>query len=70
MGKILSYDKQCIFNQGSDDASDNVAISTIVDDNKNDSSNNNTKEGNIIFYFVIYVWNHAFHDRLFSIRTH
>ena len=46
-----SHDKQRIVNQGSD----NEAIVTIVDDNKNDASNDITKEGNIIFNFVIYL---------------
>jgi hypothetical protein len=37
----------------SDEASDNVAIATIVDDNENDASNDNMNKGNIIFNFVI-----------------
>ncbi len=55
MHKKPSCDKQQIINQGSDDVSNNTAITTIVDDNKNNASNDNTKEGNIIFNFIIYL---------------
>jgi hypothetical protein len=53
MHKKPSVDKQCIVNQGSDDAFDNEAIAAIADDNKNDASNDNTNGGNISFHFVI-----------------
>jgi hypothetical protein len=55
MHKKPSRDKQRIVNQGIDNASDNVAIVTIVDDSQNNASNDNMNEGNIIFNFVIYL---------------
>jgi hypothetical protein len=53
--KRLSRDKQHIVDQGSDDAYDNTAITTIVDDNKNDASNNNTNEG-ILFLTLLFIF--------------
>jgi len=49
MRKRLSHDKQRIVSKGSDDASDNAAIATIIDGNENNASKDNMNEGNIIF---------------------
>ena len=52
MHKKPSCDKQCIVNQGSDDASDNAAIMTIVDNNEIYASNDNTLL-TLLFFFEI-----------------
>ena len=46
MSKNTSCNKQHIVDHGSNDASDNVAIMVIVDENKHNASNENTNAGN------------------------
>ena len=46
MSKNTSHNKQRILDHDSDDASDNAAIATIINENKIDTSNKKTNKGN------------------------
>ena len=55
MHKKTLHDKQRIDDHSNDDASNNVAIVTIISEDKNHAINENTNVGNDIFNFVIYL---------------